>query len=138
MRKPDNEECLGCGWLLADGGGSYESGPGWGKLPDAGSALICTVCACSGRMALGNDNDGPSPRDLSYATNLILHAIRSTPDPRWRPMRTAPKDGTVVEVLNSAGIAEILSGEQATNPAYEYVHTAWRPSHPEWNEEGEG
>ena len=58
-------------------------------------------------------------------------------DHRWRPMRTAPKDGTVVELLvhgDQVGIGHFDAGEwwamgTAFNP------DAWRPAHPEWQEE---
>lgn len=70
---------------------------------------------------------------------------RRTPDMRWHPMRTAPKDGTVIEALciktRGASYSRILrfdtrSGRWWTMAGGTLVNAAaWRPAHPEWQED---
>lgn len=54
-------------------------------------------------------------------------------DPRWRPMRTAPRDRTRIEVLVYRNGSEWVDFLEENEWADE--HTAWRPCHPEWNED---
>ena len=63
-------------------------------------------------------------------------------DPRWRPMRTAPKDGTVVEALHGQHTTlayfqrDHWRETSGTENLWE-IHNprAWRPAHPEWNQD---
>ena len=55
-------------------------------------------------------------------------------DPRWRPMRTAPRDGTVCEVLNSTGTRSFIDFRYA-DPELSARYVGYRIAHPEWQEE---
>lgn len=59
-------------------------------------------------------------------------------DSRWRPMDTAPKgdDAVTVEVLHEDGLPRFWDFRHSDPETQRCV--AWRPAHPEWNEEGEG
>jgi hypothetical protein len=69
-------------------------------------------------------------------------------DTRWRPMRTAPKDGTVIECHHQdwpsrfwryvpeeferrAGWEDVITGGDVWDDPQA---DGWRPAHPEWNE----
>lgn len=70
---------------------------------------------------------------------------------RFRPMRSAPKDGTVIEVVYVGGNASFAFVEFRA-AAFRWVSPlkteatiirwrepdAWRPAHPEWGEEKDG
>lgn len=67
----------------------------------------------------------------------------AAPDPRWRPMRTAPRDGTVVEILTNPSsygqrvhFATDRDGERWNTivGGISSEPIAWRPAHGEWNE----
>ncbi len=82
-------------------------------------------------------------------------------DPRWRPMETAPDDGTIFEIpTEDDDIAlcrwnpEHAAGKAKCGPGWEWRTAyeamtqngwmelsagfgAWRPAHPDWNREGE-
>lgn len=81
----------------------------------------------------------------------MLEGLCPPIDPRWRPMRTAPRDGTVVEAV-CQGIPRLAKwspkefGEKqgwgachydgiANCSFFESDLTKWRPAHPEWNED---
>ncbi len=86
----------------------------------------------------------------------MLEGIRPPIDPRWRPMHTAPRDGTVVEGWwpHDPEYRFVSWRATATRPEWPnngdeftwipindelvYPPSAWRPAHPEWNEEVRG
>lgn len=66
---------------------------------------------------------------------VVNNALGATPDPRWRPMRTAPRDGTVLETLDCNREIEWVGGVMLAAMIESHDLIAWRPAHPEWNEE---
>lgn len=60
-------------------------------------------------------------------------------DLRWRPMRTAPRDGTVVELREGGhAINGRRHGKSWFNVQGKWLDpAAWRPAHPDWNEKEE-
>jgi len=59
-------------------------------------------------------------------------------DNRWRPMRTAPRDGSVIEIRKTGGAVINAPFPEPMDPTGDAPWGngwAWRPAHPEWNEE---
>lgn len=58
---------------------------------------------------------------------------------RFRPMYSAPKDGTVIEVRWEDGTEGVAGWRDRIGWVRGEIHMgdpdAWRPAHPEWNEE---
>ena len=54
-------------------------------------------------------------------------------DTRWRPMRSAPRDGTFVELLYYEAGSQYEGVTESDDFNEQCI--AWRPAHPEWNEE---
>ncbi len=54
-------------------------------------------------------------------------------DPRWRAMRTAPRDGKTVEVLHETGRHSFWKFFEDSGPNTSMI--AWRESHSDWQEE---
>jgi len=84
------------------------------------------------------------PDDMVLGCSFCANADNIA-DTRWRPMRTAPKDGTVVEVrltemhtnLVLWGVYEgdecwVAVASSMTSPS-DFTGFAWRPTHPEWD-----
>ncbi len=63
-------------------------------------------------------------------------------DPHWRPMHSAPRDGTWVELAMVGGgtawtdEAEVINRKRSNDPRKNVrrVPVAWRPAHSEWDE----
>jgi hypothetical protein len=86
-------------------------------------------------------------------TGIIMNQhIGALPDNRWRPMHTAPRDGTVFEVSERGQAVPIFGRVDDTPEADPDVRltfrthdrkyllncdnlVCWRPAHPEWNDE---
>ncbi len=80
----------------------------------------------------------------------VVDALRELdlPDSRWRPMRTAPRDGTWVEIRYGRWdqqpfieYAQWITDQSDASFRFwnvsghgEVTPRAWRPAHPEWNE----
>lgn len=66
-----------------------------------------------------------------------MRRSRGQKDTRWRPMHSAPRDGTVIE-LRWSSMSNFGRYEDGWLVGDTYFSTpdCWRPAHPEWNEEG--
>ncbi len=128
MNEPKSEQCLVCGWDLYDGGKHFEAGENeYGLVGPSIPQSVCEVCYSSPGAQEGKIR--VLGEDLSNAANLVLKAIR---DSQWRPMRTAPRDGTVIECLCNTGESDFRPGKSAVKcPSYK----GWKPCRPEWQEE---
>lgn len=73
-----------------------------------------------------------------------IELVMDTIDTRWRPIRTAPRDGRVVEVISS-GCTRFMLLRYANNQwqerreatgtwykGYAGMYLAWRKAHPDW------
>ncbi len=79
----------------------------------------------------------------------IHRLVAAMPDTRWRPMRTAPDDGTVILVenirLEQKLLARFVGGGWQERPyhssdwwdgqAEDYAR--WQSVHPDWNQQAE-
>lgn len=95
----------------------------------------CPTCGLSANIACSECGD------------FLPEFGRGSPiDTRWRPMRTAPRDGTVVELregghTTNASYHEVINihkvgtGQSAWGGYRNLDPAAWRPAHPEWNED---
>jgi hypothetical protein len=120
----ESNECEACGY----------SGPRmWHD--STGKTGLCVVCASI---------DDRWPENLSMVGNLILDAIEAT---QWRPIRTAPRDGRVIEARYYESVDSVLvawTGDtlqwcSAQHDAKGHLihwreHDYWRTAHRDWNE----
>jgi hypothetical protein len=72
---------------------------------------------------------------MTAEDKLLARAERAEAiDMRWRPLRNTPRDGRTVEVLYDDGRQSFWKFFKSSPPAPRKM-IAWRPAHPDWQEE---